>query len=41
MLLDTTLRAATGLQLLLQFRHNLTTANTAPEREAATARLTG
>ena len=40
MLLDTALRAATGLQLLLQFRRDLVTAKTSAEREAATTRLT-
>ena len=40
MLLDAALQAATGLAQLLQFRHNLTTATTALERDAATERLT-
>jgi hypothetical protein len=39
LLLDTALRAATGLQLLLQFRHDVTTASTQAEHEAATERL--
>jgi hypothetical protein len=38
-LLDAALQAATGLQQLLQFRRDCTTATTAAQREAATARL--
>jgi hypothetical protein len=38
-LLDAALQAATGLQQLLQFRRDCTTATSAAQREAATARL--
>jgi hypothetical protein len=40
-LLDAALQAATGLQQLLAFRHDCTTATTPAEQAAATAGLTG
>lgn len=41
MLLDTALRAATGLTQLLQARHGFAAAETAAQRDATTAALTG